>query len=73
MRETMAEAWKGLRDRSPNRRMPAGEIYLVELTNASAMKNLFVAICAAARPRPVQAGERAPLTTGREDDREFSW
>jgi hypothetical protein len=47
--------------------------YLVEITNASAMKNLFVAICAAARPRPVQAGERAPLTTGREDDREFSW
>ena len=73
MHETMSEAWKGPRDRSPNRRMPAGEICLVELTRASAMKNLFFAICAAARPRPVQAGERAPLTTGREDDREFSW
>jgi hypothetical protein len=73
MRETMSEAWKGLKDRSPNRRKPAGEICLVELTRGSAMKNLFFAICAAARPKPVQAGEPAPLTTGREDDREFSW
>jgi hypothetical protein len=48
MRETMLEAWKNLRDRSPNRRMPAGEICLIELTRGSAMKNLFFAICAAA-------------------------
>lgn len=72
MREIMSEAWKGLRGRSPNRRLPAGEICLVELTRASAMKNLFFAICAAARPRPVRAAEPAPLTTGR-DDREFTW
>jgi hypothetical protein len=51
MRETMLEAWKKLRDRSPNRRMPAGEICLIELTRASAMKNLFFAICAAAARR----------------------
>jgi hypothetical protein len=71
MRETMSEAWKGLRDRSPNRRMPAGEIALVKLTGGGAMRNLFVAICAAARPRPVDA-ESTPLTPGR-DDREFTW
>ena len=72
MHETMSEAWKGLRDRSPNRRRPAGEIALVKLTRGAAMRNLFFAICAAARPRPEQAAESTPLTTGG-DDREFTW
>jgi hypothetical protein len=47
IRETMSERWKGLRDRSPNRRRPAGEIALVKLTGSGAMRNLFVALCAA--------------------------
>jgi hypothetical protein len=72
MRETMSDAWKGLRDRSPNRRQPAGEIALVKLDRGAGMKNLSFAICAAARPRPVEAAQPTPLTEGR-DDREFTW
>jgi len=71
MHEAMSEAWKGLKDRSPNRRLPAGEIALVKLIGGGAMRNLFVALCAAARPTPVDA-ESTPLTPGR-DDREFTW
>jgi len=72
MRETVSEAWKGLRDRSPNRRLPAGEIALVKLTRGSAMRDLFFAICAATRPRPAEAVNSTPPTTG-PDDREFTW
>ena len=71
MHEAMSEAWKGLKDRSPNRRLPAGEIALVKLIGGGAMRNLFVALCAAARPTPVDA-ESTPSTPGR-DDREFTW
>ena len=48
MRETMSETWKQLRDRSPNRRQPTGEIALVKLDRGAGMKNLLFAICAAA-------------------------
>jgi hypothetical protein len=51
MRETMSEAWKQLRDRSPNRRQPAGEIALVKLDRGAGMKDLLLAICAAAARR----------------------
>jgi hypothetical protein len=72
MRETMSQTWKQLRDRSPNRRQPTGEIALVKLDRGAEMKNLLLAICAAARPRPVKAAEPAPITRD-SDDREFTW
>lgn len=72
MRETISKTWKQLRDRSPNRRQPAGEIALVQLDRGGGMKNLLFAICAAARPRPVKAAEPTPFTKD-PDEREFTW
>jgi hypothetical protein len=72
MRETISKTWKQLRDRSPNRRQPAGEIALVKLDRGGGLKNLLFACCAAARPRPVKPAEPTPFTKDR-DDREFTW
>ncbi len=52
MRETMQQAWRQLRDRSPNRRASAGEVSLVPLSRGDASKDLCFAICAAAKPNP---------------------
>jgi hypothetical protein len=50
MRQTMQQAWRQLKDRSPNRRLPAGQVSLVELSGMSAVgfHNLLYALCAAA-------------------------
>jgi hypothetical protein len=50
MRRTMQRAWRRLKDRSPNRRLSAGQIALVQLSglDARGMRNLLYAISAAA-------------------------
>ncbi|MGH7817754.1 MAG: hypothetical protein ACREOR_10235, partial [Candidatus Binatia bacterium] len=50
MRQTMQQAWHELKDRSPNYRLPAGQVSLVELAGMSAagFHNLLYAVCAAA-------------------------
>jgi hypothetical protein len=50
MRRTMQRAWRQLKDRSPNHRLSAGQIALVQLSGLDAigMRNLLYAISAAA-------------------------
>ena len=50
MRQTMVEGWQQVKDRSPNRRLAAGKIALVRLTDpgGSAMQDLLYALCSAA-------------------------
>jgi hypothetical protein len=50
MRRTMQRAWRQLKDRSPNRRLSAGQIALVQLSGLAAggMRNLLYATSAAA-------------------------
>lgn len=50
MRRTMQRAWRQLKDHSPNRRLSAGQIALVQLSglDARGMRNLLYAISAAA-------------------------
>lgn len=50
MRRTMQRAWRQLKDRSPNRRLSAGQIALVQLSglDAGGLRNLVYAISAAA-------------------------
>jgi hypothetical protein len=50
MRQTMQRAWIETKDRSPNRRLPAGKVALVDLSGMSAasLHNLLFGLCAAA-------------------------
>lgn len=50
MRQTMQRSWLETKDRSPNRRLPAGKVALVDLTGMSAagLHNLLYGLCAAA-------------------------
>jgi hypothetical protein len=50
MRQTMQRAWREPKDRSPNRRLPAGNVALVDLSGMSAasLHNLLYGLCAAA-------------------------
>ena len=54
MRQTIQQAWRQIKDRSPNRRLPAGQVSLVELSGTSAVgfHNLLYALCAAASVKP---------------------
>ncbi len=56
LRQTVQQAWAQLKDFSPNRRLPDGQVSLVKLSAMSAdgFHNLLYALCAAAS---------APLTT----------
>jgi hypothetical protein len=49
-RQTMQRAWRETKDRSPNRRLPAGKVALVDLSGMSAasLHNLLYGLCAAA-------------------------
>jgi len=66
MRQTMEQAWHQVKDRSPNRRLAAGNVALVQIadTGGGAMQDLLYALCAAAtigaggRPAPPQANNR---------------
>lgn len=51
---TMQQAWAQLKDRSPNRRLPEGQVSLVKLSAMSAdgFHNLLYTLCAAASVKP---------------------
>ena len=54
MRQTMENAWRQVKDRSPNHRLAAGTIALVQLSATSGgIQDLLYAICNAATPRPM--------------------
>jgi hypothetical protein len=48
MRATMQQAWRQIKDRSPNRQIGAGGVSLVQLSSKGAMRDLLYALCAAA-------------------------
>ena len=48
MRETMAQAWRQVKDRSPNRRLETAQVELVRLNDADGMQDLLYALCSAA-------------------------
>ena len=48
MRETMAQAWRQVKDRSPNRRLETAQVELVRLNDADGMQDLIYALCSAA-------------------------
>ncbi len=48
MRETMAQAWRQVKDRSPNRRLETSQVELVRLGDADGMQDLIYALCRAA-------------------------
>jgi hypothetical protein len=54
LRQTMQQAWAQLKDRSPNHRLSAGQVSLVELSRMSTngLHNLLDALCAAATVGP---------------------
>ena len=54
LRQTMQQAWAQLKDRSPNHRLSAGQVSLVELSGMSTngLHNLLDALCAAATVGP---------------------
>lgn len=59
MRQTMEQAWRQVKDRSPNRHLDAGKVILVQLNEDSAsVQELLYAICAAATTRPPPAQEK---------------
>jgi hypothetical protein len=71
MHRTMRHAWRQLKERSPNRRPGAGDVYLVQLTGTNATKDLLIGLCQAARPKPAQTDPSR--LTAEVDDRTFSW
>ena len=50
LRQTMQQAWTQLKDRSPNRRSPAGQVSIVQLsgTSTASFHNLLYGLCLAA-------------------------
>jgi hypothetical protein len=54
MRQTMQQAWHQLKHRSPNHRLSAGQVSLVDLTGTSAasLHNLLYGLCTAATTAP---------------------
>jgi hypothetical protein len=48
MRETMEQAWRQVKDRSPNRRPEMAQVELVRLGDAGGMQDLLYALCSAA-------------------------
>jgi len=54
LRQTMQQAWRQLKERSPNRRPGGGKVSLVQMAdrNRSPMSDLLRALCAAATVKP---------------------
>jgi hypothetical protein len=52
MRQTMAQAWRQVKDRSPNRRLETAQVGLVRLGDTGGMQDLLYALCNAATGRP---------------------
>ena len=48
MRETMEQAWRQVKDRSPNRRLETAQVRLVRLGDTAGMQDLLHALCSAA-------------------------
>ena len=48
MRETMEQAWRQVKDRSPNRRLETAQVELVRIGDAGGMQDLLYALCSAA-------------------------
>lgn len=48
MRETMQQAWRRIKERSPNRRIGAGHVSLAQLSGDGAIRGLLYSLCAAA-------------------------
>jgi hypothetical protein len=48
MRATMQQAWRQIKERSPNRQIEAGGVSLVQLSSDGAKRDLLYALCAAA-------------------------
>lgn len=51
MRQTMEQAWRQVKDRSPNRRLETGQLRLVQLAGTDGMQDLLYALCSAATAR----------------------
>ena len=64
MRETMEQAWRQVKDRSPNRRLETAQVELVRLGDAGGMQDLLYALCNAATGgatgRPPLPNEKIP-------------
>ena len=52
LRQTMQQAWRQLKERSPNRRPGGGKVSLVQMADRSPMNALLRALCAAATVKP---------------------
>jgi hypothetical protein len=52
LRQTMQQAWRQLKERSPNRRPGGGKVALVQMADRSPMSDLLRALCAAAIVKP---------------------
>jgi hypothetical protein len=52
LRQTMPQAWRQLKGRSPNRRPGDGKVSLIQMADAGAMSALLRALCAAASVKP---------------------
>jgi hypothetical protein len=70
MRETMRQAWRHIKDRSPNHRSSTGQISLVQLARGDATGDLLFALCAAANVKRDQAESSHHPDS---DAQRFSW
>jgi len=70
MRETMQQAWRQIKDRSPNHRSSTGRVSLVQHTRGDATGDLLFALCAAASVKPDQAESSHYPDSGAQ---RFSW
>ena len=52
LRQTMQQAWRQLKERSPNRRPGGGTVSLGQIADGRALLDLLRALCAAARVKP---------------------
>jgi hypothetical protein len=71
MRETMKRAWRQIKERSPNRRVGAGQVSLAQLSGGRINRDLLYSLCAAAN---AQAPREATEPSAPDNDpQEFSW
>jgi hypothetical protein len=52
LRQTMQQAWRQLKERSPNHRPGGGKVSLVQMADRSPMSDLLRALCTAATLKP---------------------
>jgi hypothetical protein len=71
MRQTMEQAWRQIKDRSPNRRSGAGRVTLAQLNSKHAFEDLLYSLCAAASGLVTR--EPAQQQIAKAKPRGFSW